>query len=145
MIYRGSCHCGAVQFEVEAPERIKCGDCNCSICSKSDYLHLIVPKSKFRLLKGEENLTTYTFNTEVAQHKFCKTCGIKSFYIPRSNPDGHDVNVRCLEPNPRNSLSTRSMERTGSCMHTNWHTSAKKHNSAFKRTRQTAPRRLRRR
>lgn len=100
MKYKGSCHCGAVQFEVEAPERIKCADCNCSICAKSGFLHLIVPKSKFKLLQGEDNLTTYTFNTGVAQHKFCKTCGIKSFYIPRSNPDGVDVNVRCLNPQP---------------------------------------------
>ncbi len=97
MRYQGGCHCGAVKFEVEAPSRIKCGDCNCSICAKSGYLHLIVPKSKFKLLKGESNLTTYTFNTGVAQHRFCKTCGIKSFYIPRSNPDGYDINVRCLE------------------------------------------------
>lgn len=101
MIYRGGCHCGAVRFEVEAPERVKCSDCNCSICLKSGFLHLIVPRSKFRLLQGEERITTYTFNTGVAQHKFCRTCGIKSFYIPRSNPDGVDVNVRCLEPQPR--------------------------------------------
>ncbi len=100
MKYKGSCHCGAVQFEVEAPEKIKCGDCNCSICAKSGFLHLIVPMSKFKLLQGEDNLTTYTFNTGVAQHKFCKTCGIKSFYIPRSNPDGVDVNVYCLDPQP---------------------------------------------
>jgi hypothetical protein len=86
---------------VEAPERITCEDCNCSICSKSGFLHLIVPKAKFKLLKGEENVATYTFNTGVAQHKFCKTCGVKSFYIPRSNPDGCDVNVRCLEPQPK--------------------------------------------
>ena len=101
MIYRGSCHCGAVQLEVEVPERINCQDCNCSICSKSGFLHLIVPKSKFKLLSGEENLATYTFNTGVAQHKFCKICGVKSFYIPRSNPDGYDVNVRCLTPQPK--------------------------------------------
>jgi hypothetical protein len=100
MIYRGGCHCGAVQFEVEAPERIQCLECNCSICAKSGYLHLIVPNSKFKLIQGRENLTTYTFNTGVARHMFCKTCGIKSFYIPRSNPDGYDINVRCLEPKP---------------------------------------------
>jgi hypothetical protein len=100
MIYRGTCHCGSVQLEVEAPQRINCQECNCSICSKSGVLHLIVPKSKFKLLSGEDNLTTYTFNTGIAQHKFCKTCGVKSFYIPRSNPDGYDVNVRCLEPQP---------------------------------------------
>jgi hypothetical protein len=101
MIYKGGCHCGVVQFEVEAPEEIECQDCNCSICSKSGYLHLIVPKSKFRLIEGEANLTTYTFGTAEAKHKFCKTCGIKSFYIPRSNPEGYDINVRCLDPQPR--------------------------------------------
>ena len=102
MIYKGSCHCGAVQYEVEAPENVECQECNCSICSKSGYLHLIVPKSKFKLLSGENNLTTYTFDSGEAKHKFCKTCGIKSFYIPRSNPDGYDVNVRCLDPQPKN-------------------------------------------
>jgi hypothetical protein len=100
MIYKGGCHCGAVQFELEAPEHIVCADCNCSICSKSGFLHLIVPKRRFRLLQGRSSLATYTFNTGVAQHYFCKTCGVKSFYIPRSNPDGVDVNVRCLEPQP---------------------------------------------
>ena len=100
MIYEGGCHCQAVRFEVEAPEKLKCGDCNCSICAKSGYLHLIVPKSRFELLGGEECLTTYTFNTGVARHRFCAFCGIKSFYIPRSNPDGYDVNVRCLQPDP---------------------------------------------
>lgn len=101
MKYKGSCHCGAVQFEVEAPEEVECQECNCSICSRSGYLHLIVPKSRFKLLQGEDNLTTYTFDTGEAKHKFCKTCGIKSFYIPRSNPDGYDINVRCLDPQPK--------------------------------------------
>ncbi len=90
-----------MQFEVEAPERIECLNCNCSICTKSGYLHLIVPKSAFWLLQGAENLTSYSFGTCVARHMFCKTCGVKSFYIPRSNPDGYSVNVRCLEPQPK--------------------------------------------
>ncbi|MFL2546629.1 MAG: GFA family protein [Candidatus Rariloculaceae bacterium] len=85
---------------MDAPETLECGDCNCSICSKSGFLHLIVPASCFTLLSGRENLETYTFNIGVAQHLFCRTCGVKSFYIPRSNPDGVDVNVRCLEPQP---------------------------------------------
>jgi hypothetical protein len=101
MIYRGGCHCGAVRFEVEAPERLLVQDCNCSLCAMTGFLHLIVPKSKFRLVKGEESITTYTFNTGVAKHTFCRTCGIKSFYVPRSNPDGVDVNVRCLDEPPR--------------------------------------------
>jgi hypothetical protein len=100
MIYGGSCHCGAIQFQVEAPEKIKCVDCNCSICSKSGYLHLIVPRSKLKLLQGESSITTYRWGTGIAKHTFCKTCGIKPFYIPRSNPDGYDVNVRCLDPVP---------------------------------------------
>ena len=100
MIYRGSCHCGAVRFEVEAPEQILCEDCNCSICSKSGFLHLIVPASKFTLLSGTNEMTTYSWGTGVARHTFCRTCGIKPFYVPRSNPDGYDVNVRCLDPRP---------------------------------------------
>ena len=98
MIYAGGCHCGAVRFEVEAPERFTALDCNCSLCSMTGFLHLIVPASKFRLLKGEGNLTTYTFNTGVAQHRFCKTCGIKSF-ARGTGPQGQEmiaVNARCL-------------------------------------------------
>lgn len=93
----GGCHCGKVRFEVTAPSRITVGECNCSMCSKSGFLHLIVPKSRFRLLQGEEFLTTYEFNTKVAKHLFCSVCGIKSFYVPRSHPDGFSVNARCLD------------------------------------------------
>jgi len=94
----GGCHCGRVRFEVEAPAELEVQLCNCSICSMTAYLHLIVPSNRFRLVQGEEDLATYTFNTGVAQHRFCTHCGIKSFYIPRSNPDGVSVNVRCLDP-----------------------------------------------
>ena len=96
--HQGKCHCGAVRFEVDAPARIAALDCNCSICRMSGFLHLIVPATRFRLLAGADLLTEYTFNTGVARHRFCRVCGIKPFYIPRSNPDGIDVNVRCLEP-----------------------------------------------
>jgi hypothetical protein len=102
MIHKGSCHCGAVRFEVEAPDPIRALDCNCSICRKTGFVHLIVPRSKFRLIAGEAALSTYTFNTGVARHFFCMTCGVKPFYVPRSNPDGYDVNVRCLDPIPAN-------------------------------------------
>jgi hypothetical protein len=84
-------------FEVEAPEVIEADYCNCSICSKSGFLHMIVPLSKFKLLSGKEMLSTYTFNTGVAKHTFCKKCGVKPFYTPRSNPDGIDINVHCLD------------------------------------------------
>jgi hypothetical protein len=97
VVHRGSCHCGRVRFEVEAPARLSVAECNCSICAKSGFLHLIVPKSRFRLLQGEEFLTTYTFNTGVAKHLFCSVCGVKSFYVPRSHPDGYSVNARCLD------------------------------------------------
>jgi hypothetical protein len=63
----------------------------------SAYLHLIVPKERFTLLSGGDALTTYSFNTHVAKHLFCATCGVKSHYVPRSHPDGISVNVRCLD------------------------------------------------
>jgi hypothetical protein len=96
--HAGGCHCGRVRFEVLAPSVIDVYECNCSICSKSGFLHLIVPKSRFKLLQGAESLTAYKFNTGVAEHLFCRVCGIKSFYIPRSNPDGYSINARCLDP-----------------------------------------------
>ncbi|MDH3548017.1 MAG: GFA family protein [Gammaproteobacteria bacterium] len=95
--HRGGCHCGRVRFEVNAPAHIEATDCNCSICSKSGFLHLFVSRDEFRLLQGEDSLTTYTFNTGVAKHFFCRHCGVKSYYIPRSHPDGVSVNVRCLD------------------------------------------------
>ena len=95
--HRGGCHCGAVAFEVDAPARLTVSDCDCSICRMSGYQHLIVPRTRFRLLKGADSLTEYRFNTGTARHLFCRHCGVKSFYVPRSNPDGYSVNVRCLD------------------------------------------------
>ncbi len=94
--YEGGCHCGAVRFRVEVEEHLVL-DCNCTICRMKGNLHLIVPRARFTLLKGEDALTTYRFNTGVAQHTFCRVCGIHPFYFPRSHPDGVDVNVRCLD------------------------------------------------
>jgi hypothetical protein len=94
---KGGCHCGAVAFEARAPDEIELVDCNCSICAKTGYLHLIVAKKDFRLVRGADALTTYAFNTGAARHLFCSLCGIKSFYVPRSHPDGYSVNFRCLE------------------------------------------------
>lgn len=96
-VRRGGCHCGAVRFEVETEERVAVESCNCSICRKTGYLHLIVPAARFRLISGSDQLTEYRFNTGVARHFFCVRCGIKSFYTPRSNPDGVSVNLRCLD------------------------------------------------
>jgi GNAT superfamily N-acetyltransferase len=96
--HRGGCHCGRVRFEVEAPARPNVRRCTCSRCRLSGFVHLIVPASRFHLLQGQDALATYTFNTHTAKHLFCRVCGIQSFYVPRSNPDGYDVDVRCIEP-----------------------------------------------
>ena len=104
-IHKGGCHCGQVRFEVEAPADITADQCNCSICRMSGHLHLIVPTADFRLVSGEDDMTTYTFNTGVAQHYFCRHCGIKSFYVPRSHPTGISVNTNCLDPDTIRSLT----------------------------------------
>ncbi len=101
---RGSCHCGRVQFSVRTALPLHVLDCNCSICRMGDFLHLIVPKSAFELREGESELSEYRFNTGIARHFFCKHCGIKPFYVPRSNPDGIDVNARCLTHVPLDEL-----------------------------------------
>jgi hypothetical protein len=103
--HTGGCHCGRVRFEVVAPAKLDVADCNCSICSKFGYLHLIVPAERFKLLSGRDALSTYSFNTHIAKHYFCATCGVKSFYVPRSHPDGISVNVRCIDSNTIESLS----------------------------------------
>jgi len=94
--YQGGCHCGCVRFRVTA-DLDQTVICNCSICSMKGFLHVIVPPQDFDLLSGGDEITTYRFNTGVAEHHFCRHCGIHSFYVPRSHPDMIDVNVRCLE------------------------------------------------
>ena len=94
--HKGGCHCGRVRFEVDAPPSISATRCNCSICSMTGFVHLIVSRDRFRLLDGDDAIETYSFNTGVAQHYFCRYCGVKSYYIPRSHPDGISVNVNCL-------------------------------------------------
>ena len=108
--HTGGCHCGRVRFEVLAPARLDVSECNCSICSKTGFLHLIVPKERFRLLSGGDALATYTFNTGTARHLFCSTCGIKSFYVPRSHPDGYSVNARCLDEGTVQRLNVRQID-----------------------------------
>lgn len=96
--YEGGCHCGSVRFQVVVDNH-EALDCNCSICTKKGFLHLIVPPEQFTLLQGAEVLSTYTFHTGVARHTFCSVCGIHPFYRPRSHPNDYDVNVRCLDGN----------------------------------------------
>ena len=98
MRHRGGCHCGRVRFSVVAPANIRVDECNCSICQRTGFQHLIVSRDDFTLEQGEEDLTEYKFNTGTARHLFCRVCGIKSFYVPRSHPHGISVNVRCLDP-----------------------------------------------
>ena len=95
--HTGGCHCGAVRFEAELPAQVEALTCNCSMCEKLGFIHIIVPESRFRITAGEDAITTYTFNTGVAKHTFCSVCGVKAFYRPRSNPDGWSVNARCLD------------------------------------------------
>ena len=92
----GGCHCGEVRFDIDIPDKIFVHRCNCSICEKSGYLHLIVEADHFRLRNGADSLTEYRFRTGVAQHLFCKHCGIKSFYVPRSHPNAYSVNLNCV-------------------------------------------------
>lgn len=93
----GGCHCGAVRFEVALPDTVEADTCTCSICAKTGFVHIVVPESRFRLLAGADQLTSYRFNTGQAEHLFCRVCGVKAFYRPRSNPDGWSVNARCLD------------------------------------------------
>jgi hypothetical protein len=94
--HQGRCHCGRVRFRVSAAVT-RVTECNCSICTKKGFLHLIVPREQFELLAGADDLITYRFNTGIARHQFCRHCGIHPFYVPRSDPDQIDVNVRCLD------------------------------------------------
>lgn len=97
MKIEGGCHCKKVRFEAEVPARVELLDCNCSICAATGFRHLIVPHQDFRLLSGREALTSYRFGTGAAEHLFCATCGVKSFYQPRSHPDAWSVNFNALD------------------------------------------------
>lgn len=100
MKYQIACHCGAVRAEVEAAENLVAHECNCSMCKVTGLRQVIVPSRDFKLLSGEDKLALYQFNTRTAKHHFCKICGVKPFYVPRSNPDGIAVNIYCLDPAP---------------------------------------------
>jgi hypothetical protein len=107
--YEGGCHCGRVRLRVQA-DLASVTECNCSICTKKGFLHLIVPPENFELLSGADALTTYQFNTGTAKHTFCTTCGIHPFYTPRSDPDKIDVNVRCLDGVDPSALKPQSFD-----------------------------------
>jgi hypothetical protein len=93
--YIGTCHCGAVRFEIETnfPELTMC---DCSICVRKNALMVKVHESQFKLLAGAESLTEYQFHTKTARHYFCKVCGIYPFHRKRVTPDNLGINVHCL-------------------------------------------------
>ena len=116
----GGCHCGSVRFRVTADlDRVTY--CNCSLCSKKGFLHLIVPPNRFELLRGKDDLTTYQFATRTAKHTFCRMCGVHPFYVPRSDPDKIDVNVRCLDGIDLAALQVREFDGR------NWEEAMQKH------------------
>ncbi len=96
--HKGGCHCGTVRFEVKAPAMLQITSCTCSMCTKTGFLHLFAEDKDFTITAGEANLAEYRFNTGTARHLFCKSCGVKAFYVPRSHPDGWSVNVNCIDP-----------------------------------------------
>jgi len=98
IMHTGQCHCGVVQFDFTAPAIVDVTECDCSICNMTGYQHVFVPQSDLQITSGEDNLALYTFNTGAAKHLFCKTCGIKPLYVPRSHPDCYSVNLRCIVP-----------------------------------------------
>ena len=110
--YKGSCHCNAVTFEsdTDLPELTTC---DCSICIRKNALMVKVPESAMRILSGEQQLTTYTFNTHTAQHYFCKVCGIYPFHRKRVTPDYFGVNVHCLESFDAAGIPVRATDGKG--------------------------------
>ena len=101
----GGCHCGAVRFSASMPDPpVPALACNCSICSMTGFLHVMVSHDRFELLTGRDSLTSYRFGSGAADHLFCSNCGVKSFYQPRSHPDAWSVNVNCLDEAPELSV-----------------------------------------
>lgn len=116
---QGGCHCGAVRFEIQLPQRVEARRCNCSICAMTGYVHVTVPRKNFRLVGGADRLREYRFNTGTARHLFCEHCGIKSFYVPRSHPDCYSVNLNCIDLPP--SLEVNRAEFDGQNWEENVH------------------------
>ncbi len=102
----GSCHCGAVQFEIDTdfPELTTC---DCSICRRKNALMVKVHESHFKLLAGEDSLSEYQFHTKTARHFFCKICGIYTFHRKRITPDYLGINVFCLHDFDPNGIPVR--------------------------------------
>jgi hypothetical protein len=98
--YTGGCHCGAIRFSFHSKESAQIWKCNCSICDMIDYDHLFIKHDLFKLTSGKELIEKYVFETKSAKHYFCKLCGIKSFYQPRSHPDAYSIHLKCVDDPP---------------------------------------------
>lgn len=108
--HKGGCHCGKVRFEFDAPAKMEATRCNCSICSMTGFLHYFVRRDELRLAADEADISTYTFGTGVAKHMFCRHCGVKSFYLPRSHPDGYSINLHCVDPGTIESINVSDFD-----------------------------------
>jgi len=95
--HKAGCHCGAVRFEFDAPAAVDVTDCSCSMCDMTGHEHVFIDEADLRFLSGKGELTEYRFNTGQAVHMFCRTCGIKPLYRPRSHPGAWSVNLRCVD------------------------------------------------
>ncbi|KAG7609470.1 Mss4-like superfamily [Arabidopsis suecica] len=121
ILHEGGCHCGKIKWRVKAARSVVAWSCNCSDCSMRGNVHFIVPSSNFELFDDSKDfITTYTFGTHTAKHTFCKVCGITSFYIPRSNPDGVAVTVKCVKSGTLAHIEVKSYDGQ------NWEMSHKK-------------------
>ncbi|XP_073041273.1 LOW QUALITY PROTEIN: uncharacterized protein [Primulina eburnea] len=110
-IHKGGCHCKRVRWQVQAPKSVVAWECNCTDCSMRGNTHFIVPSQQFEIDEDSKQfLTTYTFGTHTAKHTFCRVCGITSFYIPRSNPDGVAVTFRCVDPGTLTHIEIRKFD-----------------------------------
>ena len=98
--YFGGCHCQGVKFKFYSEKAVEIWKCNCSICEPLDYEHLVIKHADIEIIQGEKLISEYSFGTKKATHLFCKRCGIKSFYQPRSHPDSFSVNLKCVKEPP---------------------------------------------
>ena len=110
MKIEGGCHCKKIRFAAEVPRAVEILDCNCSICAMTGFRHLIVPHGDFTLSSGADDLTSYRFGTGAAEHLFCATCGVKSFYQPRSHPEAWSVNLNALDDVSRLAISASDFD-----------------------------------
>ena len=118
--HQGACHCGAVKFSFTAPAVVTVTDCNCSLCAMTAYQHVFVEDADLTFEQGRDHLTSYRFGTLTADHLFCRTCGIKPLYRPRSHPGAWSVNARCvpsLEVGERIAFDGQNWERSIDGLH----------------------------